>query len=294
MKWSKFEVKYPNLYENSKKMKLPEFYYSYDSLDFEDVYEPAEDTFLMIDTLNMEISNENIFSNFKNIISCEIGCGSSLTSFQFVNNILEKNYNLLQHFCLDINKKAVEVSKKVLKLISSKLESEVESNSNSMKEPKTDLKLQSEININFTNKFTIEITADFLDNDSFNKYLESNIADTLILIFNPPYVTTPDEELKEALEKRNIISSWAGGKNGSEIINRFVFYLENKLNIFLSEQKSLKSVILYLLLSSENEYSDIIINLTKNDFFSFWECLSVGKYKNERLGIFKFSFVRKI
>lgn len=268
MKWSKFEIKYPNLYENSKQLKLPELYHLYSYNDFEDVYEPAEDTFLMIDTLSMEIDTDPFFLNEESTISCEIGCGSSLTSFTFVDKILKTKYNLQEHFCFDVNKNAIEVSLNILDKNSS-------------------------FNIDIKSKFTIEITSDFFENERLYKSIESNKITNLIFIFNPPYVTTPDDELKEAIEKKNIISSWAGGKNGSEVINRFVSYFIEKVSKFLIEFKTLKRIILYLLLSSENEYSTIIENLTSSDYFVKWECLSVGKYKNERLGIFKFTFHSK-
>jgi len=39
-----------------------------------------------------------------------------------------------------------------------------------------------------------------------------------VLIFNPPYVPTPDEELGTT----DIVASWAGGSDGRVIIDRFI------------------------------------------------------------------------
>ena len=51
------------------KNKLPEFYNFYDiKNDFKNVYEPSDDTFLLIDSLELEIKNMN-----KMITSLEIG-----------------------------------------------------------------------------------------------------------------------------------------------------------------------------------------------------------------------------
>ena len=40
------------------------------------------------------------------------------------------------------------------------------------------------------------------------------------LVFNPPYVVTPSEELN--LDSRKIDRSWAGGVNGREVIDDFI------------------------------------------------------------------------
>ncbi len=53
--------------------------------------------------------------------------------------------------------------------------------------------------------------------------LSTNLVDRLngrldILIFNPPYVVTDKQELKEAQAKRDIEASWAGGEQGIEVL----------------------------------------------------------------------------
>eukprot|EP00347_Sterkiella_histriomuscorum_P004520 403360150 len=43
-----------------------------------------------------------------------------------------------------------------------------------------------------------------------------------ILIFNPPYVVTPQDELIEAQQKQGIEASWAGGEDGIEVLMKFI------------------------------------------------------------------------
>lgn len=40
-----------------------------------------------------------------------------------------------------------------------------------------------------------------------------------LLLFNPPYVATPDEELGNSC---SLQAAWAGGANGTEVITRFI------------------------------------------------------------------------
>lgn len=43
-----------------------------------------------------------------------------------------------------------------------------------------------------------------------------------VIVFNPPYVPTDNEEMSRALRYRDISASWAGGKDGREVIDRFL------------------------------------------------------------------------
>lgn len=43
-----------------------------------------------------------------------------------------------------------------------------------------------------------------------------------IIVFNPPYVPTDKEELERAQLNRDVSASWAGGKDGREVIDRFL------------------------------------------------------------------------
>eukprot|EP01120_Amphizonella_sp_Union-15-10_P013042 TRINITY_DN5985_c0_g1_i1.p1 TRINITY_DN5985_c0_g1~~TRINITY_DN5985_c0_g1_i1.p1 ORF type:complete len:224 (+),score=43.79 TRINITY_DN5985_c0_g1_i1:63-734(+) len=52
-----------------------------------------------------------------------------------------------------------------------------------------------------------------------------------VLIFNPPYVPTTEEELEEAVEKKDISASWSGGENGLHCLNRLVPALPRILSL---------------------------------------------------------------
>eukprot|EP00158_Paraphelidium_tribonemae_P001716 Partr_v1_DN24714_c0_g1_i5_m37284 putative N-6 adenine-specific DNA methyltransferase 1 len=70
--------------------------------DFPDVYEPAEDTFLLMDTLEEELR-----SSSRHITTClEIGSGSGCVSV-FVGSILGESP---KYYCTDINPSAVEAT----------------------------------------------------------------------------------------------------------------------------------------------------------------------------------------
>ena len=226
---------------DTSKKPLPEFYDFYDlSKDFLNVYVPSEDTFLLIDSLELELDNINIKSYFNNkekINTIELGCGNGLVSCSFLSKLNQNNIN---HYCIDINKDALNLTKKLL----------------------------SYYNLN-KNIF-------FLESDLFDS-IDKNITFDII-IFNPPYVTTDDDEYKRALKEKDIYAAWAGGKKGSETINKFVDKLKGRIN-----NKS----IIFLLLSKENDYNLIINNLMTQYDFKF-ELLMRKQFKNEKLAVFKF------
>ena len=235
--WENTPEKY--MIDTSKK-PLPIFYDFYDlSKDFQNVYEPAEDSFLLIDSLENDLEQINFDKN-KKITSIELGCGSGLVSCCYLSKLKELNINILNHYCVDINKDAVNLTQNLLK------------------------------NYNLDNNVNV------LEGDLFNNFDKNIIFD--IIIFNPPYVTTDNEEYERALKEKDIYAAWAGGKKGSETINRFVNDLKGHIN---------ENSIIFLLLSKENDYENIIHNLKQLYNFEC-EILMRKQFKNERLCVFKF------
>ncbi len=240
--WENTKEKYD--IDTSKK-KLPEFYDFYDvAQDFINVYEPAEDTFLLIDSMELELKNmQNFFNDIKNknkeLNTIEIGCGNGLISCCFLSEI--KKYDIkINHYCVDINKDAINLTHKLLE------------------------------------KYNFDKNTKFIEGDLFNKIDKNILFD--IIIFNPPYVTTDDEEYKKALNEKNIYAAWAGGKKGSETINNFVEQLKNRIS---------ENCVIFLLLSKENDYNFIINNIINNNNMKY-DLLMKKRFKNEKLAVFKF------
>ena len=65
----------------------------------------------------------------------------------------------------------------------------------------------------------------FIKSDLFEYFIQNDLK-LDIIIFNPPYVTTDQEELQNAQSKKDISASWAGGERGSEVIYKFINSLE--------------------------------------------------------------------
>ena len=248
--WTKLQPKYNNLSEKYKDISLPEFYRTYTFNDFDNVYEPAEDSFLLSDTIEEELVNNN-FSD-EEYVSIEVGCGSSFVSANYLKKCLSsKNDKTLikHHFCFDINPDCIKVSTKI-------------------------------INTEKLDYITTIKEEYFFNSDIIVSYITLNKIKNIIFLFNPPYVTTDDEELERAKKDKDIFASWAGGNTGSEVILDFIEFFNN----FVNKTKNLiDKITLYLLLSSENDIDKIIKSFKSTN----WECLSITRAKNERLGIFK-------
>lgn len=251
--WHDYIPKYKD--DQFMKKKLPLFYEFYQINDFDNVYEPAEDTFLFVDTLELEYKENLVYNLSSSILSSEIGCGSSFISINFLEILSKENkVEVVKHYCFDINQSCIDLSNRLIN------------------------------KLNYTKEKAFAEKCYFFNKSYFlsDKYKDLD----KIFIFNPPYVTTDKYELNQALEEKNIVASWAGGENGSEVIYDFIDYFK----VFLEEYSILSykgKVILYLLISSENEYNKIFGKLVNISNYLEWNCLSKKIFKNERLGIFK-------
>ena len=95
-----------------------------------------------------------------------------------------------------------------------------------------------------------------------------------VLLFNPPYVPTPHDEVGGA----GLTAAWAGGKDGREVIDRFL--------PLLGELLAPRGVA-FLLLVHENKPADVA-----EVCCSFGLCAATvlsRKAKNERLSVMKIS-----
>lgn len=94
-----------------------------------------------------------------------------------------------------------------------------------------------------------------------------------VLIFNPPYVVTPSEEVGS----HNIEASWAGGKDGREVMDRLFALVDPLLS---------KSGCFYLVTVAENKPDDIIKLLKSCGLLG--EIVLMRKAGRERLSILRF------
>jgi release factor glutamine methyltransferase len=79
-----------------------------------------------------------------------------------------------------------------------------------------------------------------------------------LLLFNPPYVETEDEEYENARENHAISASWAGGSNGMRLTNRLLHDLDR----ILHPQRG----ILYLVAVKENRPDEIVKRMEASGF----------------------------
>ncbi|CAH2277779.1 hemK methyltransferase family member 2 [Pelobates cultripes] len=171
--------------------------------DFINVYDPAEDSFLLIDALEKDV--EELKSRVG--ICLEVGCGSGVVS-AFIASLLGPN---TWYLCTDINPLAALCT----------------------------------LETSQANKVHIEpIVTDLVS--GLLPRLQGQVD---LLVFNPPYVVTPSEEVGS----HGIEAAWAGGTNGREVMDRF----------FPLVQKLLSATgVFYLLVLKEN-HPDEIIDLMK-------------------------------
>lgn len=202
--------------------------------DYKYVYEPAEDSFLLLDALEADLSN---LVARRPSICLEIGSGSGILITAIANALKESAC-----FAIDINPHACTVTKRTVS----------------------------------ANNATVEVV-----NMSLLNGFRGNVVD--LLIFNPPYVVTPDEELKLDADRNNpfnsnIIQSWAGGKDGRRIMDRVFKEMENILS---------PNGIAYILVIEENKPNEIL-NMMQIKGFS--GCIvAERRIRGEHLFILRFN-----
>ncbi|XP_071804403.1 methyltransferase N6AMT1-like [Asterias amurensis] len=198
------------------------------SKDFHDVYEPAEDTFLLLDALEKDV--EHLHSS-RPCICVEIGPGSGIV-ITFLAQLLKSMAFFLG---VDTNPKAATSTRRTAD--------------------------QNGVHVE-------AVTSDLLS--ALQPRLEGSID---VLIFNPPYVVTPSEEVGSS----SIASSWAGGKDGREVLDRLL----PQVSKLLSPKGSF-----YLLVIKENKPDDIRRLLAKQNLTS--QVLLERRAGPENLSVMKF------
>jgi release factor glutamine methyltransferase len=184
------------------------------SQDFQHVYEPSDDTYLLMDALRDEIRTgrwdavdtdqssspheDDATSVPSLMVVLEVGCGSGVPSVVFRNEwnlrygqggggsmndaTNHRTDRVPVSFATDVNPKALEVAQRT---------AEANLGSNAI---------------------------EFVRCDLASPLLSRLGGQVDVLLFNPPYVPTPDDEVAGC----GIEAAWAGGRNGRRVVDRFL------------------------------------------------------------------------
>ncbi|XP_041355843.1 methyltransferase N6AMT1-like isoform X1 [Gigantopelta aegis] len=167
--------------------------------DYKHVYEPAEDSFLLLDALESE---HTLLKQMRPSVCLEVGCGSGVC-ISFLAQIIGPSSF---YMCTDINPSAVSVAIETAK--------------------KNGVCVQP-------------VISDLVGG------LETRLKGCVdILIFNPPYVVTPSNEVGS----QGIEASWAGGDRGREVVDRLFPLVADLLS---------PHGVFYLVIIKENDPDDI-------------------------------------
>jgi HemK-related putative methylase len=142
----------------------------FNSKDYDKFYEPAEDSFLLLDALEEEL---DVLRSLEPTLCIEIGSGSGI--------VITAVAKALGRSCccvaVDLNPAACEATQKTSIFNG------------------TDVKV---VNMDLLSGFCWKNQVD-------------------ILIFNPPYVVTPSEEMHEDELHGDLTKAWSGGEKGREV-----------------------------------------------------------------------------
>jgi release factor glutamine methyltransferase len=158
--------------------------------DFEKVYEPSDDTFLLVDVL---AADADFLRSLSAGLCVEVGCGSGCVVTHLATLLPPRSAWLLGG---DVNRDALQATAAT-----------AARNAASVQPVQMDL-----------------LTA-----------LRPGLVD--VLVFNPPYVPTSDEELQSALQTADISAAWAGGPRGRLVLDRLL----PRLGALLAAQPTPKS-----------------------------------------------------
>ncbi|NXP53178.1 HEMK2 methyltransferase, partial [Heliornis fulica] len=174
---------------------------------FRDVYEPAEDTFLLLDALERDAAR---LREARIEICLEIGSGSGVVSTFLASSVIGSS---ALYICTDINPVAAYCTLETALLNNVHLQPVI-----------TDLV------------------------KGLSPRLNGQVD---LLLFNPPYVVTPSEEV----ESHGIEASWAGGKKGREVMDRVFPLVPDLLS---------PGGLFYLVTIKENNPDEILETMKKH------------------------------
>lgn len=220
----------------------------YIKCDYDKVYEPSEDSFLVLDSLEKDILYLRKKFKDKLTLVYELGPGSGIVTTFMIQNEIPNRTNSL-YFAVDINPWALETTKDTAKL-------------NGFSE---------------TNTF-LECIQASLTTSIRKKQID-------ILVFNPPYV--PAENVPEVPSNKENFDQWVdlallGGKDGMEVTQKIIDQLDDILSprgvayiLFCARNKPEK--IISNILETSNLWNIDLIEHRK----AGWEVLSVYRFSRK-------------
>lgn len=151
-----------------------------------DVYTPSDDTYLLLNYFNNNISNQDIdglpLNEVKNILDMGTGTGIIAIFFQqLIENLSGFNPHI---YASDISKKAIECAKR------------------------------NEQRYKYVDSIT------YINSDLFNAFPSHLTHKFDIITFNPPYL--PSFEFRRTHKTRKEDLAWDGGEKGYELFLRFI------------------------------------------------------------------------
>ncbi|DAZ94391.1 TPA: hypothetical protein N0F65_003255 [Lagenidium giganteum] len=168
-------------------------------------------------------------------VCVEIGCGSGAV-FVYLSTALQERNHHAMYIATDINPLAIDVAHRTA-------------------------------TINGTRTFDL-VRTDLVS------CLESRLAGQVdVLLFNPPYVPTPSEEVGST----GIEAAWAGGINGREVIDRLLPKIPGLMS---------PTGVFYMVVVIENKPKEIAAIMAKHGFTT--TVVRSTQARNERLSILKF------
>ena len=171
------------------------------STDYENVYEPAEDSFLMLDALESEIP---FIKSLKPTICLEVGSGSGIV----LTGLAKCLGSGCAYFSIDINPHAAQVTRKTA----------------------------------CKNLVCLEV----VNCDLVGPILPQIKNKVDVLVFNPPYVPTDENEIDPLSP---IALSWAGGYRGRTVMDRLFPLVPQIMSPY---------GVFYLLIVKENDEEDVL------------------------------------
>ncbi|XP_069676091.1 methyltransferase N6AMT1 [Periplaneta americana] len=199
--------------------------------DYDNVYEPAEDSFLLIDALEQDLK---FLRSLNPSLCVELGSGSGVV----ITAVAKALGRSSCYVAVDINPIACKITQETAQ----------------------------------HNNTDVDVVAmDLMSGFHWNNKID-------VLIFNPPYVVTPSEEVEGKGVHGDLARAWAGGERGRQVMDR----LFDKIPSLLSE-----CGVFYLVAIAENCPEDI--RLAMNLLGFNMHTLKERKVRGEHLFVLKFT-----